>query len=230
MIWLSVKCKVKRLIIVAILFTPALVMARVYRINLVVFTQMTSQSLQSEKWHSRLYRPQMSDWVNLKANDPTAKNFQLLTQSNMQLRGIGRLLHRQGRHILLDVAWLQSNQQASQWVHIFGGKAYDKQGHVIDSIKPMLHQFNDQQTPAYWQLNGAIKVSFGRFIYVSSRLFLTMPVSEISGVSNDDFGAQYGLVPLQTFSIIQMQRALLNHFLYFDHPLFGALVYIQAYK
>lgn len=231
MMWLNAKYKLRFTAIVIFLLLPTLVLARVYRINLLVFTQMTPVTLKAEKWRSSLISPQGKGWINLSdASSKTGKDFQLLTKSNLQLRGIGRLLRNQGRHIILDVAWLQSNQDASQWVHIFGGKAYDKTGQVIDSITPSLHDFSYQQFPAYWQLNGAIKVTFSRFITVNSRLYLTLPVTDVSGISRDDFGSQYGLVPLQTFSMIQVQRALLNHFLYFDHPLFGALLYVEPYK
>lgn len=204
-----------------------------YRISLLVFTHSSPVNLQSEQWHSILITPDLKGSVNLVAPKSAAaspQDFQLISKSDKQLRGIGRLLVRQHSHILLDVAWLQSNKQAGRWVHIYGGVAYDDKGNIIQTIKPMLHAFNTQQTPAYWQLNGLIKINFGRFITVNSRLYLTLPISQVSGVSNDQFGVQYGLVPLQSFSIVQSQRALLNHFLYFDHPLYGALVYIQPYN
>ncbi|PIQ43102.1 MAG: hypothetical protein COV52_06920 [Gammaproteobacteria bacterium CG11_big_fil_rev_8_21_14_0_20_46_22] len=231
---LSNKCLFKLSTALVLLVLSIVAQAKTYRINLLVFTHVTPDTLASEQWRSYLYSPaSLQKFAVLQSSEnqpPVSATYTLLPGPKQQLRGIGRLLARQKNHIVLDVAWLQSNDAPAKWLHIYGGQAYDAKGQVISQDSAVIHDFPVLPQAAYWQIDGAVKVDLGRFIMGDVKLNLTLPVSQVSGVSDSDFGQQFNLVPLQSFSINQTQRMLLSHFTYFDHPLFGVLVSIQAVK
>lgn len=222
------KKKFLRHVLCLCLALPVVVFAQSYRINLLIFTHVTPQTLSAESWRPFLYSPgEYAKYPVLSlATNQGAQDFQLIPGTQNELRGIGRLLSRKGDHILLDVAWQQSNTESPRWLHIYAGQAYDSAGNVM-SVDRNIHGFTVNPDAKYWEIDGAVKVTIGRFILADLKMNLNLPVSQVSGVSNSDFGQNEQLVPLQSFSINQSQRMLLNHFVYFDHPLYGVLMYVQ---
>lgn len=229
---LSSKCLFKSCFVLATLLLSLSAQAKTYRINLLVFTHVTPATLAEEQWRSFLYSPARLQKLAVLQSSSDKQSplatYTLLPGPKQQLRGIGRLLAKQQNHIVLDVAWLQSNDAPAEWLHIYGGQAYDAKGQLISQNSTTIHDFPVVPQAVYWQIDGAVKVDLARFIMGNVKLDLTLPVSQVTGVSDSDFGQQFNLVPLQSFSINQSQRMLLSHFTYFDHPLFGVLMSIQA--
>ena len=218
--------------------------AKRYKVQVIVFSKVNATNLQSEHWKQQLLKPhipglfaltqpQTDDAKSKKDNASKVPNYQDIKKMDANWKWIFRRMKRSGYQILANMSWVQPGDSNGKWVHVQGGTAYDATGkettppdtddsdarpEVADSAIPAV---------AYWQLNGGIKVSISRYIFVSSQLYLTLPTSQVFGVSSKQFGSQYGLVPLQSFPLVQTQRVYLDQYLYFDNPLYGALVYIS---
>lgn len=170
---------------------------RLCHIDLIVFSHVNQQALDSESWPNILKTPVIK---NLSEIVPTSK-LELTSEAN-------KLSAQSDYKILLHTSWLQ-NINDQKWIHIYGGQTYDAKG---QPIRP-----DDNRIPTYWELNGKMKINkVATFFDIYTDLYLTIPTSDDKNI-----------VPLRTFILQQHQRTKLNQLTYLDHPLFGVLIKIS---
>jgi hypothetical protein len=206
-----------------------------YQVNLLVFTHVTPDALRSESWQKKLLKPSVGQWRTLlpeetspqQLKDP-AVNFQLLGSPKKAFSPkLLKALAAKGDHVLLNIAWRQPGISTNGWIHFFGGAAYDAKGEKLTQPSEIIHSMASVPGAVYWRLNGGIRVDFNRFMLAKIRLYLTLPLKTVANISAHAFGRQFNLAPMQTFTLFQTQRFHLNQFVYFDHPLVGALLYLS---
>lgn len=216
-----------------------------FKVNLIVFLQNNQKTKTAEDWTNQLIIPYAKNTLTLKpaainqpqANNPVAATgynpyqyngsaiYTLLSSKQFEVKSTVKKLNRDGYTILLNTAWVQPAVQTNRWLHIFGGQAYDAQGNPLPT--PIQPNSTPTQTNAkYWQVNGMIRVSYNRFFNVGLHLYLTEPTKLGSNVNSQ----QFGFVSLRTFHLFNFQRARPGQMIYFDHPLFGAIILIRPYK
>jgi hypothetical protein len=177
----------------------------------------------------------------------TPISYQPLPEDQLGLqKEAAKLQNQPGYQIILHTSWIQpiNNFRQEKWLHIYGGQTYDAAGQPIANNQTADNQITNNQTadnqtvtddntpatpdiqPAYWQLNGKIKLSKDRYFDIRSNLYLTLPET-IFGINPDT--QQIGLfqpIPLMTFTLNEHRRTRINQINYLDHPLFGALIQI----
>jgi hypothetical protein len=185
--------------------------AQQYQINMIVFTHITSQALQSERWANELRIPSLKNVA-----EPT-----LLLDNQMGLqKETDALSKTNGYQIIYQQSWAQPMN--NKWIHIVGGQAYDKNG------KPTYPP--EGSPPAFWQLNGRIKITKATFFNIYTQLYLTMPESIFGGDTDQDAVGSFQPIPLTTFTLFHTRHTKLNELNYLDHPLFGVLIQITPMK
>jgi hypothetical protein len=170
-----------------------------YQIDLIVFTHINNQAMNSENWPNTLKQPYLKNAVNPEF-DPVL---------GLQ-KEADKLKQQDDYKIILHTSWQQNvtSLRDAKWIRIYGGQPYDAQGQPI--------QPDDNRLPTYWELNGKIKISKSNFFDIYTDLYLTIPT-----------GSQNNIIPLRTFIMQQHRRTKLNQLNYLDHPLFGVLIKIS---
>ncbi len=133
-------------------------------------------------------------------------------------------LRRDDNQILLDIAWVMPAIQTDNWIHIYGGQAYDSNGQPLttDTNIYSIPSPEQAESVAYWQLNGLLRISYNQLFTVETKLYLTLPQQL------GDFNAsQFGLVPLNSYLLMGKRDVRASQMAYFDHPLFGVLVMVS---
>jgi hypothetical protein len=221
---------------------------KLYQVDLIVFTHITKPALQSEYWPNVLLKPNLTNAIELNqvkektintspddnSNNQSAINslYVLLPDNMLGLtKKIDKLQNDKGYQVILHISWQQpiGNPKQAKWIHIYGGQAYDETGQPIQPAQPedQTEQQIPQPTPAFWQLNGKIKIGKIKFFDIYTQFYLTMPQSTVGKEVDTKPAGNFQPVPLQTFKLIQHQRTRANKLNYLDHPLFGALIKIS---
>ncbi|MGD9108578.1 MAG: CsiV family protein [Gammaproteobacteria bacterium] len=146
------------LILLCLIMHPAFADDGIYRIDLIVFSHVNQQVLDSESWPNILKTPVIK---NVSEITPTQK-LGLIKEAN-------KLSAQPDYKILLHTSWLQ-NINDTKWIHIYGGQPYDAKGQPI--------QPDDNRMPTYWELNGKIKITKATFFDIYTDLHLTIPTSD----------------------------------------------------
>jgi hypothetical protein len=214
---------------------------KLFKVNVIIFTHINKKSLSSESWPKQLLMPASRGALSLAPyltlnNDATdeastatpskPKTYQLLNPKSIGLKKMVKKLQGAGNTVLLDIAWVQPAIQTNSWIHIFGGQAYDAQGQTIANQTIDYNNMTPLTQAAYWQLNGLIRISYNVMFNVGTKLYLTVPQDLGSGLD----AQALKLAPLQTYTLFANHRTHKNQFVYFDHPLMGAIVYITPVK
>ncbi len=213
---------------------------KLYQVNLIVFSHITSDALHSENWPNQLLTPDLRGSINL-FTQSTVGSYQLLPEKQSGLsKELNQLKGNSDYHILLARSWVQPmpSLKYAKWIQIYAGQPYDKAGQPMNDHTPLQIAENQenaafpdmlQEKPAYWELNGKIKVGFQTFYQAYLQLYLTEPESIIGGPANSDTIVNFQTIPLQTFYLQENRHTRLNEVNYIDHPLFGAIINITPY-
>ena len=209
---------------------------KLYQIDLVVFSHISNNALQSENWPNVLKVPDLRRSIELTAptgGATTMASYQLLSADQTGLQNeVAKLIENSDYNVLLHLSWQQPIDQIRQakWIHIYGGQGYDANGQIISTNTFNATSADNNPGIKYWQLNGKIRISRDIYYNINNQLYLTMPESILGqGDSATPIG-DFQPVPLISFTIDENRRTKLNELNYLDHPLFGALIKIMALK
>lgn len=207
------------------------------KVNLIVFTHVNKQSLASESWPQQLINPSYTNTLQLLPSDAIltddngiqgyATQFKLLPRHKVGLAWTVHRLRDEGNTIVLDIAWVMPAIETNHWLHIYGGQAYDSTGQPLqlDSSIYSIPSIEQSQSVVYWELNGLLRISYDRLFTVETKLYLTLPKQ-----LGDFDASQFGLVPLNTYTLMGKRDLRAGQMAYFDHPLFGVLVMVTPVK
>jgi len=233
--------KLTSLLLVLLLLTSSSfaedIAGKLIKVNLIVFSHINSDTYNSENWPRLLLQnnfPDAEQFITAKdaeSNNTLANaNNSFLTQpvlipaDHIGLPATIKRLKREGNHIVLNIAWVQSAVETNHWIHIYGGQAYNNKGQALENA-PNVNTVEPIDNAQYWELNGRIQISYNRFFNIGLRLYLTIPQA-----MGDIDAEKYNLIPLYSYPLISFHRSKPDQMTYFDHPLFSALVLISPYK
>ncbi len=211
--------------------------AKLYQVNIIVFSHITSSALSSETWPNKLINPNVNGTIDLLGQQNIGA-YQLLSNDQFGLQNELNKLNSDSKYrVLLTMSWTQpmSSSRGAKWIHIYGGQPYDQAGQPINNYAltqtatTSLAGDPTQATPAYWEINGRIKVSFQTFYQIYTRLYLTEPESLMTGSGDKNPAGNFQPTPLITFDLNENRHTRLNKLNYIDHPLFGVLIKITPY-
>ena len=208
-----------------------------YQIELIVFSQLTQQAIDSEQWplvvstvHNLNSAVQLALPGNI--NPSTSIGYQLLPRKDFNLKREQTKLKRHSDYqVLLHIAWRQpilaSNE--AKPIHIFGGNGYNTSGQIIatDTYGSGSIPYNTQ---TYWQIDGTFTISVKRYIDVHLNLLFTTPIDQLTRLSNNDYFSNNANSKLAYFRMIQTRRMRSNELNYFGHPLYGVLLKVTPLK
>ena len=194
---------IKWFILVFILanFSTSFAATRIYQVDLLIFSHVTTKALLSESWPANLAMPLLSKAVDLKPLDEATPNalYQVLPKNRSKFnKEVGILNKQAGYHVLVDMAWLQPalTIKRATWIHINGGSNV--------------------------QINGMMKISRPYLFQADADLVLTVPAAVLQQIA-PNAAAKIGTTQ---FVLKQTASVRANQIYYFDHPLFGVIVRI----
>lgn len=206
----------KRLfLLIFVLISTACAQARVYQIEMIIFSHLTRQSLTQEQWPLlNVADFNINRGVTLQTADMVANpsdDYVLLPARDYLLKRTQQRLDKQPPYkTIAHLAWRQTvvSPQDADTIHLTEGKTYG----------------NDQ-----YQLQGNIRISVKRYLNVSFNLLFAEPTSELTTIAdNADTFANQG--KLTYFHLAQTRRMRSKELNYIDFPLYGILIKITPVK
>ncbi|MSP52674.1 MAG: hypothetical protein EXR81_00280 [Gammaproteobacteria bacterium] len=189
------------LILIAGVTSPSFAATRIYQLDLLIVSHVTTKALLSENWPANFTMPLLSKAVDLKPYDTAMPNalYQILPADRSKFAKEVDILNKQaGYHVLVDMAWLQPALTIKQatWIHVSGGTSI--------------------------QVNGMLKISRPYLFQADADLVLTIPAAVMQQI------APNAIAKIATTQFVLKQTASVraNQIYYFDHPLFGVILRI----
>jgi len=186
--------------------------AKWYQVELIVFSHITAQGLNSEKW----------SWTNPQYAVKSTVLKPYITRSFLLNTEEAQLNKDQGYKVILHTAWRQQIQHPryAKPIHIFGGKVYNASGKVIATDPNAELPYNNSEI---WQVNGTIKISVRRYFDLNMNLLFANPTAELtSAFKNNKADNVQGRFAY--FRLLQSRRMRSKELNYIGHPLYGILV------
>lgn len=171
---------------------------RIYDVQVLIFSHITPDTLQSEKW------PALSSDVLNAFNQNTS--IQPAAHPASQLAREKNLLEKNPHYkILLDSSWRETwtDDQSTIVIPIAGGNFFD----------------ND------WQLKGIITIALSRYFDVNTSLLLTEPTSILQKMDVKNYFSHWDQ-PTFSFKFMQNRRMRSDELNYLGYPLMGVLIKI----
>lgn len=172
---------------------------QLYQFEVIVFSHITNDALQSEYWPAQAA-------ITIPPNAIELADDQIVPSSQWQLSATQKFLEKNNYQILIHRAWQAkaSALQQPQIIHLSGG---DKEG---DAAK---------------QVNGSVTISLERYFNVHFDLQFLLPWASIqdlnlTNVTHADNSADV------KFNLTADLRMRSNELNYIDHPLYGVLIEI----
>jgi hypothetical protein len=204
---------------------------QLYQVELIVFSHITANGLNSEQWPI-IKNPglNLSSSFGLKpllqnTDDPAAKidSYQVLPNFNFTLNKIGnKLIQTPGYNVVMHIAWQQTLDRPHQarWIHVFGGTGYDDEGNAVAQDMDGSATYDQAQ---HWQIDGLLKLDTVRFINTKYNFVFAAPTGQIQDLStNNNFNDIDS--PLLYFRLDQNRRMRSDELNYIGHPLYGVLI------
>lgn len=206
-------------------------------VKVIVFTHVSQKALNSEHYQNLLTKPSIDQAVSLQKQpqqsdnslhnwhpDTTNKHpgYKPLSTDTKVFNNLQRRIKENGYRVVIKQHWQQPWAKQGQWVHLFGGITFDRQGQVKNYNNTSDTAYNDA---AFWQMDGRIRINHYRFYQAQARFYLTR--------RDHNLGIKPGItpvVPLQSYALEQKHATHLGKWLYLDHPLFGILVKVSSYQ
>lgn len=202
--------------------------AKWYQIELIIFSHITAQALNSEHWPwtNNRYVPKPR---TIELNFSSGANYGILAPSYFLMQREQARISKQARYqVLLHLAWRQQirHPRHARPIHIFGGNAYNSSGKVIASN---LNGNAPYDSNAIWQVDGTFRISVRRYFDVNANLLFTVPTSQLSRISKTgDFDNIQG--KFAYFRLLQSRRMRSKELNYIGYPLYGILVKVIPLK
>ena len=198
------KLKIAKYIIAVLLVCFSLISVaagpdQLYQFEVIIFSQITHEALQSEYWP-------VPPAITIPPSAIELTDDQIVPSSQWQLSSTQKFLENNQYQILVHRAWQASasSLQQPQVIHLSGG---------------------DINNNAAKQVNGAVMISLERYFNVHFDLQFLLPWTNIqdlnlTNVTRDDNS------PGLKFNLNADLRMRSNELNYIDHPLYGVLVKI----
>jgi hypothetical protein len=188
-------------IVIASITSVTFAASRIYQIDLLVFSHVTTKALLSESWPANPTMPLLNEAVDLKPYDAATPNalYQILHTSRSKFTKEIAIFNKQSTYrMLVNMAWLQPalTIKRATWIHINGGNNI--------------------------QINGMMKISRPYLFQADADLVLTIPAATMQQIA-PNAAAKIGATQ---FVLKQTASVRANQIYYFDHPLFGVIVKI----
>lgn len=223
----------------AILFISNLALADVhqYQIEMIVFSHINANRLDSEQWPVLTTSPlqnfkdayQLLPDLDTPANpNATPDPFKpMLLQSSYYFLNpvLNKLNQSPAYQVILHTAWTQAvhDTKHERWIHIYGGHGFDNNGNVVaqdlDGTVPY-------DLAAHWQVDGLMKLNLIHYFNTRYIMYFVAPTADIQNISqNTNF--QNIDNPLLYFKLDQTRRMRSNELNYIGHPMYGVLIKIK---
>lgn len=183
-----------------------------YQIEVIAFTQLDTQGLDSEQW------PHVTPNLNV----DTIKNPKFLGSGQFKLDQILHNLEQDPHYkVLMHVAWRESLAQLdrTQLIHLYGGQAYDANGKKLAGFTAGYNQ------AAAWQMNGVISVNLDHYFNLDMNLYFAEPIDKLKNISQNGYFSRAD-DELFYFHLQEDRRSKSGELNYFDYPVAGVLVEI----
>ncbi|EKD77977.1 MAG: hypothetical protein ACD_42C00096G0005 [uncultured bacterium] len=175
---------------------------RTYDIEVLVFSHITPQTVQSEQWPT-LPENSINTFYQSTASTESPNTAQ-------QLQHEKRALQRNpGYRVLLDRSWQRSWSGDSSTITLPISGGDNLGGHA--------------------QLTGSISINLAHYFNVQTTLLLTTPIALLQKMDTRGYFAKVNQ-PYFSFQLIQSRRMRSNELNYFGHPLMGVLIKIIPIK
>lgn len=189
--------------------------ARSYQVEMIIFSHLTKDALNSEKW------PAISA-PSFNSEQLTPEN-QLNHGEKMLLGELrNRLAGQANYQVLMHISWVMTSSHPNQAIHIYGGKIFDRNGNALGNLTNGTDSYNDNNI---WQVNGSVKISLDRFFDVNFNLYFAEPKNKIFAIAGNN-----SLVNTADnfvyFRLKQHRRMRSNELNYISMPMYGVLIKI----
>ncbi|MDF1796237.1 MAG: CsiV family protein [Coxiellaceae bacterium] len=201
--------------------------AKQYQVELIIYSQITPQAVQSEQWpitpafqlpesrYTSLVKGGTDDSVNLSQN-----SIQLLPASQFKLKNVQRHINNNPHYkTIMHIAFRTAVQspRAAIPIHIKGGQLYNTNGDIANT--------SDDSNALQSQIDGMISINVKRYFNVAFNLVFSAPLKQIASMSQDDY---YNTLDsgVMHFNLLQNRRMRSNELNYIDYPLYGVVMEI----
>jgi hypothetical protein len=195
-----------------------------YQVELIVFSTLTSDALNSEQWPQFVPNDRQDGYAAL---DASAGSYALSPDDRFIMNRESSAIQSSNQYtILLHQAWIIPRQTllSGTALHLYGGHAYDDSGNLIATV-------TDESTPyptaQQWELNGTLNINIKRYFNLLFNLNLAEPnsiIEQLAGTNIADPSA-----PFLYFKLKQSRRMRSKELNYIGHPLLGVLVKIMPH-
>ena len=218
-----------------------------YQVEVIVFSQITPEGIDSEQWpqvsdpkfdldHVIELQAASTDQVEISSENGSDPNqttgiasFKLLPESSFILnKEADKLAKDPSYKVLLHVAWLQpaSELYSAKTFHLYGGLGY---GGTINESTEITDESIPYNAFQQWQLDGLLTIKLQRYFNLHFNLLLAQPTNEIQQLSKngyfDDVSSHYVY-----FHMLQNRRTRSSELNFVGHPLMGVLLKIEKIK
>lgn len=206
-------------------------------VKVIVFTHVSKKALNSQNYQNLLTKPNIDQAVSLQKQPQQTDNsllswdhhtvdthpdYKPLPTDTKVFNNLQRRIKENGYRVVIKQHWQQPRTKQGQWVHLFGGITFDRQGQVKNYNNTPDTAYKDS---AFWQMDGKIRINHYRFYQAQAKFYLTRRDHNL-GINPDTTP----VVPLQSYALEQKHATHLGKWLYLDHPLFGILVKVSSYQ
>jgi hypothetical protein len=218
--------------ILIIIFSPLLLLInslagaaepKSYQVELIVFSTLTSDALNSEQWPRLAPNNNSDKYANL---DAQASNYTPSPDDKLIMRKVLSTIKTHSQYtILLHQAWIIPRQTllSGMALHLYGGHAYDDSGNLIATVTD---ESNPYPSAQQWELNGTLNINIKRYFNLLFNLSLAEPnniIEQLSSSMTDN------TAPYLYFKLNQSRRMRSKELNYIGHPLLGILVKIMPH-
>ncbi len=196
-----------------------------YKIDVLIFSQLSQQGLLQEDWPAIKTPPIISSRAIYFDTPSNGITYHLLSNRYFSMNGIEKKLKNNPNYnVIMHFVWQQSkvNLARKKIFRIIGGQAYDNQGNPanVQLLSPKPSTINQY---ANWQVNGTISIFVNRYFNMGFNLQFAEPTQSLKNIlpswnNNNQNG------DLSYFNFIQSRRFKSGELNYIDSPLFGVLV------
>lgn len=196
-----------------------------YQVEIIVFSQLSQQTVDSEHWPQRALQQPNPAYLNL---DQDSDGYNVSAPDQLFLTNqYNKISNKQQYTVLMHKGWVIPRATLNNGIllHLFGGKRYDNSVDTQSSIDGSA----SYSTTALSELDGTVRIKLNRYFNLSFNLMLNEPNSLIKSLSDNDYFAS-NTAPYISFKLMQTRRMRSNELNYIDHPLLGVLVKILPHK
>ncbi len=200
--------------LILVFFSPIITAINGYQFELIIFSHITKESYQSEKWPKLNSIALDIDTLMTQIN-PLAPQYYHLAKEQM------RLSNNPNYRSLMHIAWIETREKLNKPVtlHLYGGRLFNEDGKIIADISDESRLYSIKQN---WEVNGTLTINLARYFDLNFRLLFAEPYQQVKPyLSHSNSKKRFYYTLLQ-----QTRRTRSKQLNYIDHPLYGILMMI----